>query len=220
MFIKFLVLAAALLLLVLAWRHWLQRSRLAFIDTTPLPASLRAQLRREQPDWGEGQLISVERGLRQFFRVCAHQPRAFVAMPSKAVDLAWHAFIVDTRAYAHWCERGFGRFLHHQPAEALPAGEAPQRLQQGLRRAWRGACKDEGLNPRQTDRLPLLFALDAQPGIAGGYRYAPDCRLLGEDRGDTHCAAGLGCGGGGDGGSSDGCGGDGGGGGGCGGGGD
>lgn len=219
MFLKLVILVVVLLLAVLLWRTWLRSTRLAFIETTPLPPSLRAQLRREQPDWGEGQLVVVERGLRQFFRICARQPNAFVAMPSKAVDLAWHAFIVDTRAYARWCERAFGRFLHHQPAEALPAGEAPQRLQQGLRRAWRGACGDEGLNPRQTERLPLLFALDAQLGIAGGYRYVPDCSLLGQDRGDTHCAAGLGCGGDGGGGSSDGCGGDGGGGG-CGGGGD
>ena len=68
-------------------------------------------------------------------------------------------------------------------------------LRQGLRRAWWGACRDEGLNPRQPVQLPLLFALDAELGIPGGYRYVPDCRLLGADRGDTHCAAALACGG-------------------------
>jgi hypothetical protein len=227
---KFLILGAALLAVFLAWRAWQAaslRSRLDFIDRTPLPPSLRAQLQREQPGWGEAEFAAVERGLRQFFRLCARQPGAFVAMPSKAVDLAWHAFIVDTRAYASWCERAFGRFLHHMPAEALPAGEAPPRLRQGLRRAWVGACRDEGLDPHRAPRLPLLFALDGDLALAGGYRYAPDCRLLAADRGDTHCGAALACGGGASGsssgssrdgdGSGDGGGGDGGG---CGGGGD
>jgi hypothetical protein len=67
----------------------------------------------------------------------------------------------------------------------------------GLRRAWYWACRAEGIDPRKPSRLPLLFALDATLGIAGGYVYALDCGLLGADRGTTHCAGDLssGCGG-------------------------
>ena len=35
--------------------------------------------------------------------------------PSVPVDLAWHEFILCTRMYSDFCERLFGRFLHHQP---------------------------------------------------------------------------------------------------------
>ncbi|MEX0600376.1 MAG: hypothetical protein WD423_02225 [Rhodothermales bacterium] len=38
--------------------------------------------------------------------------------PSKAVDAAWHAFILHTRNYAGFCEKVFGRFIHHEPADA------------------------------------------------------------------------------------------------------
>ena len=49
----------------------------------------------------------------------------------------------------------------------------------GLRRTWFWACRDEGINPRLPTRLPLLFALDAKLGIAGGFNYVPDCRDIG-----------------------------------------
>jgi hypothetical protein len=35
--------------------------------------------------------------------------------PSHGVDLAWHELILCTRYYAEFCERAFGRFIHHHP---------------------------------------------------------------------------------------------------------
>jgi hypothetical protein len=35
--------------------------------------------------------------------------------PPPEVDFAWHAFILDTEAYASFCQRYFGRFIHHRP---------------------------------------------------------------------------------------------------------
>ncbi|MBC7548123.1 MAG: hypothetical protein H7224_05700, partial [Polaromonas sp.] len=45
------------------------------------------------------------------------------------------------------------------PAEAL--GQKADR-NDGLRRAWFLACRDEAINPEASTRLPLLFALDAK----------------------------------------------------------
>jgi hypothetical protein len=42
--------------------------------------------------------------------------------PTPAVDLAWHSFIVDTRAYKAYCEARFGTYLHHVP---LPEAADP-----------------------------------------------------------------------------------------------
>jgi hypothetical protein len=36
-----------------------------------------------------------------------------------------------------------------------------------LRRAWRLACADEGLDPRQATALPLMFELDTTLAIPG-----------------------------------------------------
>lgn len=40
-------------------------------------------------------------------------PRSYA--PSPMVDIAWHAFILYTADYAHYCESLCGRFLHHRP---------------------------------------------------------------------------------------------------------
>jgi hypothetical protein len=35
--------------------------------------------------------------------------------PSAAVDLAWHHFILHTRAYTQFCLSRYGTYLHHEP---------------------------------------------------------------------------------------------------------
>lgn len=35
--------------------------------------------------------------------------------PSLLADYAWHEFILCTRVYAAFCERNFGKFIHHHP---------------------------------------------------------------------------------------------------------
>jgi hypothetical protein len=214
------LLAVAAWIALQAWRAAIGRRVVA---RDPLPPHLRGKLRAEYPALSDAQIDDVERGLRQYFAAYASAGGRFVAMPSKVVDALWHEFILHTRAYDGFCRRAFGRMLHHTPAEAFPEG-APRddKLRAGLRRAWYWSCREEKIDPRKPNRLPLLFALDAALLIPGGYRYVPDCSLLGADRGDTHCGTSVGCGSscgsgcGGDGGGGDGgCGG-----GGCGGGGD
>jgi hypothetical protein len=35
--------------------------------------------------------------------------------PPEKIDTAWHYFILFTKDYAAFCNRFFGRFIHHQP---------------------------------------------------------------------------------------------------------
>jgi hypothetical protein len=219
-----------------AHARWLLANARRVIRTHPFPSFLRERVRAAHPHLDDAALRDVERGLRQFFLASAQAGGRFVAMPSKVVDTLWHEFILHTRGYDSFCRQAFGRMLHHTPAEAMPhpPDSLSRKTQQfaGLRRAWYWSCKEEAIDPRKPSRLPLLFALDSTLAIAGGYVYVPDCTLLGNDRGNTHCGDSFGCGsscGSGDSGSSssDGGGGDGGGdggggdgGGGCGGGGD
>src|SRR5436190_4194549 len=37
-------------------------------------------------------------------------------VPSVPVDVAWHAFILHTRAYTEFCEEAYGGYLHHDPS--------------------------------------------------------------------------------------------------------
>ncbi len=178
-----LVASVALIVLAAAWARW-QRERL--VREAPIPQFLKRKLCETYPHLSRKDAELVERGLRQFFLACLRSRKQFVAMPSRAVDAMWHEFILHTRAYRDWCDLALGRFLHHTPAEAL-GGKA--RSNDGLRRAWYWACKDEGIKPGTPTRLPLLFALDAKLQIAGGYVYQPDCAAL-KARGEagTHCA--------------------------------
>jgi hypothetical protein len=174
--------------------QWLRAHARRVVLAHPLPGFLRAKLRGHYPQLTDTQALDVERALRQFFVASACARGRFVAMPSKVVDALWHEFILHTRGYEVFCRKAFGRLLHHTPAEAMPAGGRHGDRRAGLRRAWYWSCREEGIDPSRPDRLPLLFALDAALAIPGGYRYVPDCSLLGADRGQTHCGAGFGCG--------------------------
>ena len=152
--------------------QWTNAVRERFVREAALPQFLKRKLRQTYPHLSPKDCELVERGLRQFFMACMRSRKQFVAMPSRAVDAMWHEFILHTEAYKAWCERSLGFFLHHTPAEAL--GTQATR-NDGLRRAWYWACKDEGIHPKAPTRLPLLFALDAKLAIANGFHYLPDC---------------------------------------------
>lgn len=211
--IKLVIALAAVILAWLVWRQWSARRRAAFIDQYPLTGILDQRLAARRPELTPEQRAEVLAGLRDYFQICHRAGRRMVAMPSQAVDDAWHEFILFTRHYARFCRGAFGRFLHHTPAEAM---HSPTQASDGIKRAWRLACARERIDPKKPERLPRLFALDAALLIAGGFVYQLDCLAAG-GAGSGYCASHIGCGGGcsGDSGGADGDGG--GGGGGCGG---
>ena len=62
-------------------------------------------------------------------------------MPSHAVDEAWHGCILCTARYSAFCDKAYGRFLHHHPERGAPenAARPPIRCTNKLRRtviAW------------------------------------------------------------------------------------
>ena len=97
-------------------------------------------------------------------------------MPSKAVDVAWHEFMVHTAAYQEWCALALERFLHHTPAEAV---RAKADRNDGPRRTWFGPAATKASTYTCPRACYLLFALDAKLGIAGVFTYVPDCSDIG-----------------------------------------
>ncbi|MDP9912576.1 hypothetical protein J2W27_004702 [Variovorax boronicumulans] len=170
---------------------WVEKSmRRQFIREARLPPFLIGKLRAAHPQLSPRDAELVLRGLRQFFMAHLRSDRKFVAMPSRVVDTAWHEFILHTQAYQTWCQAAFGGMLHHSPAEVL--GKDARR-NDGLRRTWYWACKEESIDPRKPARLPLLFALDIKFAIAGGFHYIPDCRAIERATGtDAHCGSSFG----------------------------
>ena len=169
---------------------WLGSVRRQFIRDARLPSYLGGKLRETYPHVTVAEAELVLRGLRQFFMAHSRSGHQFVAMPSKAVDAAWHEFILHTHGYAQWCEAAFGKLLHHTPAEVL--GKSAQR-NDGLRRSWFWSCKEESIDPRKPTRLPLLFAIDKKLAISGGFSYVPDCKSINAASGsDAHCGTSFG----------------------------
>jgi hypothetical protein len=74
---------------------------------------LAEDVRKHRPDM-TGDL--ADRGIGQMIAFLVAGTRTAVPLsPSRLVDDFWHAFILRTQAYAAFCERIAGRFIHHAP---------------------------------------------------------------------------------------------------------
>ncbi len=170
------VAAVTAVIAFLIWRQLLDLKRAQFIRGYDWPPELLDKLTRKHPSFKRKETSLVSKGLRQFFMAYLKGGRRPVSMPSEVVDDLWHEFILYTRSYQDFCKKAFGGYLHHSPAVML----SPQlkSSNEGLRRVWWHACKDENIDPRNPTRLPLLFALDSKLNILNGYRYVADCSGL------------------------------------------
>jgi hypothetical protein len=175
--------------------RYVRLKREQYIRSFVFPLSLLSKLRKHHDHLAEKDYFLVARALRQFFIVKVRAGDTLIGMPSKVVDDLWHEFILDTRAYAKFCNTAFGKFFHHVPASSTPKGTDINSL---LRVTWRHACLEENINPDRPTRLPLLFAIDRKLAIVGGNHYFP--RNSPEKGTSSDGCGGAACGGG-DGGS-------------------
>lgn len=146
--------------------------RSGHIDQFAFPASLADKIIAKYPHLTVKQADYVMAGLREYFHVCLKAGKQIVSMPSQAVDVAWHEFILFTRHYHYFCDKALGRFLHHTPAEAMKSQTIAET---GIKTAWEISCQRGNINPKQPDRLPVLFAIDSELAIPDGFKYTLNC---------------------------------------------
>ena len=171
--------------LLVVWTRWRQAARADYIRTYMFPKGIFDKLQAKRPGLSLKDCQLTARALRQFFLAHLKSGRQFVSMPSQVADDLWHELILYTRHYNDFCNKAFGRFMHHTPAVVL---SADRQNNIGLRRTWWYACLEENINPRAHTRLPLLFALDAKLKVADGFSYAPNCEELRKHAsGTTYC---------------------------------
>lgn len=169
------------------------RRRSGLIDTYRFPQWVSDKVAQTYPHLNEEEVAQVINGLREYFHICNQAGRRMVSMPSQAVDVAWHEFILFTRQYQHFCKKALGRFLHHTPAEAM---SSPTIAQKGIKTAWRIACVRQNINWKSPTVLPTLFAIDAALNIPDGFRYELNCKAAALAAGTyPYCASHIGCGG-------------------------
>jgi hypothetical protein len=143
-------------------------------DTIDLAAANRAVATLELPPpvwktcpWQPRALI--EEGLRQWLRCAAAALRdgEVIGMPSRAVDEAWHGFILCTARYATFCDAAYGRFLHHHPEGSGSGAGDP--IEDQLARtviAWSLVA--------EPGEQCVLWDLDARAGLAEPWGIPPE----------------------------------------------
>ena len=170
------------------YRRAMVAKREKLIGKFEFPKGIVSKIIEKYPHLDEHQADQVIAGMREYFHVCNTANHKMIAMPSQAVDEAWHEFILFTREYKRFCEKALGRFLHHTPAEAMKSRTAAQR---SIQRAWKFSCAREGIAPKAPKKLPLLFALDSLLNIPDGFNYSLNCKKHGDA---SYCASHIGCG--------------------------
>ncbi|MEY4751861.1 MAG: hypothetical protein RIQ60_4075 [Pseudomonadota bacterium] len=188
------LLAAGLFELRDVLRRQRERRRRDYLLSYTFPPSIRAHLSSEYPRLNESTIQHCLDGLRLYLSL--HQPKLRdLAMPSRGVDLAWHAFVLDSRAYEAFCHQAFGAFLHHVPN---PEHTRPEALRASLHRCWELNCRAQAIDPRRPSKLPLLFAIDLVLDIPGGHPVrVEDLDWLTRKDTSGHGGGSHGCGGGG-----------------------
>ncbi|MBL7256323.1 hypothetical protein [Paractinoplanes lichenicola] len=179
-------------------------SRLAAIDAYRFPAAARQRVATANGSLTTSGLDQVEAAARQWFRLAARHPRAKTTMPSLITATLWHELADQSTEYAQFCTTAFGHVLPPPaPLPASPAagtrgpagvggavdlgapssgpagwaraevgGGPPGVPPSALAETFRLARQDENCAP---GALPLLFRIDQQLAIPGGYRYLADC---------------------------------------------
>jgi hypothetical protein len=149
-------------------RRHLQLERERFIRSHAFPRHLDAALRERYPMLTRDEIELAERALRSYFLCWMQSGFRPLAMPSKLVDVLWHAFILDTRAYQSFCATAFGRFFHHIPSAMAHESAG---LRGAMQRTWYLCCVQENIRGEQAERVPLLFSVDEMTGIPDGIRH-------------------------------------------------
>jgi hypothetical protein len=145
----------------------LERRRI-YIESYSFPAALREKLEAHPDlDLSGAQISLVLDGLRTWFVACLYADGKTLGMPSKAVDIAWHEFILMTREYQAFCDEAFGYYLHHSPEETMD-----EAMPAGLRRTL-ATLEREPMVPGYLG-IPFLFALDGELGIRDGQTWTPE----------------------------------------------
>lgn len=119
----------------------------------------------------EGAWLLASTGLLQFF-LAATRADGPCALPSRAADAVWHAWL-------RWDASGLANFQREQLGRELPHlqdAELPGPLDHALSRCYADCCRLEQLNPLD-GRLPLVFELDGRLRMPGGWHYEWNKRL-------------------------------------------
>lgn len=184
-FFIFIVVLAICVYFMLSGTNY--KNQVEFIKSYEFPDSVKYKLMSSYPRLSDKDVNMIFDGLRMYFGICKAVGEKPLSMPSQAVDVAWHEFILNTLEYKRFCDKAFGKFLHHTPSEAM---KTKTTAQYGIRRIWKMSCHVDEIDPRFPNKLPLLFSIDSELNIEDGYKYVLHCE---SENGEVFCVSHIGC---------------------------
>ena len=101
-FAIFLILLVVVTISSLQKRQHLRQQEV--LQSYVFPKSYSDEIRMRYPHLTETEVGMAFEQLRLYFTICRRHESKNVAMPSKLVDVCWHAFITDTRNYRQFCD--------------------------------------------------------------------------------------------------------------------
>lgn len=200
----FLALIAIFLFLVVASAliNRQHQKRLKALQSHVFPDRYYQEVMRMYPQLSIDNVQKAFEQLRLYFRLCLNKQPKRVAMPSRVVDVCWHIFICDTRQYQQFCDDVFGDFLHHEAVvdtsfsiqgtssdlskpeekenlseEAKTQKDLEFQHQLAAARIYHWSAELEAMDKGQSSNsadIPLLFRIDEELDIGGGFRYSTD----------------------------------------------
>lgn len=173
-----------------------KRSKLIELSEYKFPSLVLAVFTRENPNLSSDQRDLAFAALKEYFMVILLEREAgrrdSLGMPSTLADDAWHAFVLCTKDYAEFCERFFGRMIHHYPDPAARPEILTRDtyLKDEVIRTWQASREHSAnhrgyFNPLGPNEAPMLFALDAYAGIKDGWQWSPSALAALEQRKDV-----------------------------------
>jgi hypothetical protein len=145
-------------------------ARLAVVEGNAFPAVAVERFCQEHPEIHPEDAALVETAARQWFRLLVPEPKAALALPSRAVSDFWRALLHAEDAYRQFCQDAFGDFVPHRPPPSGPGEEVADAP--GLLRTLRLADRDE---PEAPHGLPWLFRVDHAVKVLNARRYVRNC---------------------------------------------
>ncbi len=168
-----------------------KKRRLNYLKNYHFPQNIHSEITRAYPHLENNEILEILNGLKIYFKLAIEANQHLVAMPSRVVDVAWHAFLLNTQEYQKFSQKTFGKFFHHIPNKKYNLNAIPE----SYKKIWVLSCLEEGISPDYPEKLPLLFNIDQKLKIEDGFIY-PLTNNLGKDYSKGVFSA-SGCGGGG-----------------------
>lgn len=180
----FLIFVAASLGIAGAVEERKTRKRRRFIESYAFPEALASKIRAKHESLDDRDVERVHDALREWFLASLQANGSMIGMPSRVVDDAWHEFILMTRLYHSFCDKAFGKYLHHTP-NAVAHTSARSAIPHTLK-----CLRQAKVAPGST--LPALFMIDQELRIENGRRWTyEDIAVLESTATEADCLGGA-----------------------------